>query len=92
MTHHTFDAAPDAARSDELASIIGPMLFGETPETQGATIAQLMALFIAGHPPNLREKNLVALTNCVRDMVPVFVEKLISNGLAPQDWRDGQVH
>jgi hypothetical protein len=83
-----FGFHPDAIRADQLVELILPILAGETPEAQGATLAHLLAQFIAGHAPPLREGSLIALIECVERLVPVIVEEMIDDGRVPPDWRE----
>lgn len=39
----------------EIVEHIKPHLAGHSPETQGAVLCELLALWLAGHPPELRE-------------------------------------
>ena len=43
-----------ARRSQELVSLIGPMLHGEGPDVQGGVLCDLCATWLAGHHPDLR--------------------------------------
>lgn len=53
--------------------LIGPikaLMAGHDPEVQGATLVELLALFLAGHHPDLREGILMIHIDAVRDMIP----------------------
>ncbi|WP_038384925.1 hypothetical protein [Bradyrhizobium elkanii] len=75
--------------SDALVEQIRPILAGQTPEVVGATLAQLLAIFIAGHAPLLRETAQRLLMDCAEGLVPVMVEEMIEAGRAPPEWREG---
>ena len=83
-----FGFHPDAIRADQLVELIRPILAGETPEAQGATLAHLLAQFIAGHAPPLRDSALICFVECVQSLVPVLVEEMIDDGRVPPDWRE----
>jgi hypothetical protein len=82
------DSRSDAIRADQLVNLIRPILVGETPEAQGAALAQLVAIFIAAHAPPMRESCLILLVECVESLVPVCVEEMIEAGRVPDDWRE----
>ncbi|WP_166304372.1 hypothetical protein [Bradyrhizobium sp. 2S1] len=73
--------------ADELVDAIRPLLAGKNPEVQGATIAQLLAIFIAGHAPPLRDGARKLLMDCCDGLVPILVEEMIEAGRAPPEWR-----
>ena len=62
---------------------------GKSPEVQGAAIAQLLAIFIAGHAPELRAVSRNLLIEVIDNLVPVIVEQMIEDGRAPEWWREG---
>jgi hypothetical protein len=47
---------------------IKPHLSGQHPEIQGAVLADLMATWLAGHPPFIRESLLMMHMNMVREL------------------------
>jgi hypothetical protein len=67
-----------ANESDVLCERISPLLAGHAPEVQGAVLAELLALFLAGHqgPAELREEILRMHLDCVRALIPVFDQML----------------
>lgn len=58
-------------RAEALADRIKPILAGHGGDVQGAALMQLVALFIAGHAPPLREGMLALHVKSVREMVPI---------------------
>jgi hypothetical protein len=48
-----------------------PSLAGQSPEVQGAVLAELVSLWIAGHHPDLREDLLDGWIALVRALVPI---------------------
>jgi hypothetical protein len=77
----------ELSRSDALVERIKPMLADNSPEVVGATLSQLLAIFIAGHAPPLRDESLRLLVQCAEDLVPVMIDEMIADGRAPADWR-----
>jgi len=74
-------------RSDELVKIARGVLAGEDADVQGATLAQLLAMFIAGHHPGLRDQQRETLLHAARMLEDVEVEIMISQGRVPPEWR-----
>ena len=68
------DTAATAALS--LADDIRPLLKGKDPDIQGAVLSELLALFIAGHHPQLRDHAMRAIIACTLDLVRVNDEML----------------
>jgi hypothetical protein len=67
---------PDPARVFELVDRIRPLLAGNHPGVQGAVLADLLAIWLAGHPAELRE-DLLALTIAkALELVPINVEAM----------------
>lgn len=77
-------------QSDALVAEIRPILAGhiDDPEVVGATLGHLLAIFVAGHNPELRETALTLLIDCAKGLVPVIVDEMILDGRAPPDWRE----
>ncbi|MCA1524271.1 hypothetical protein [Bradyrhizobium yuanmingense] len=82
-----YDFQAALRESDGLVEQIRPILTGQTPEVAGTTVAQLLAIFIAGHAPPLREAALHLLVDCAKGLVPVMVGEMIEAGSAPPEWR-----
>ncbi|MEY9364756.1 hypothetical protein ABH994_007477 [Bradyrhizobium yuanmingense] len=83
-----YDFQAAMRQSDALVEHIRPILAGQSPEVTGATIAQLLAIFIAGHAPPLREVSLRLLLECAEGLVPAMVGEMIEAGRAPPEWRE----
>jgi len=54
----------------ELARKLRPALAGESGGVQGAALAELLSIWLAGHPPELRERLLTMHIDHVRQLVP----------------------
>ena len=61
----------DAAEAIELAKQIAPLLHGKGPDIQGATLADLVATFLAGHNPKLRELQEALWMDSMHKLIPV---------------------
>jgi hypothetical protein len=48
------------------------ILAGEDPGVQGAAIASLLACWLAGHEPEIRDRLIEAHIRAVREMVPLY--------------------
>lgn len=57
--------------SRQINMMIHPMLAGEGPDVQGACLADLVATWLAGHPPVAREELLQLHVDKVRELIPV---------------------
>lgn len=65
--------------------MIRPLLAGHSPQIQGAVLADLLSVFIAGHHPSLREEILALHIETVRALVPETERELFPRGL-PKEW------
>ena len=74
-------------RSEELVKIAKGVLAGEDPDVQAATLAQLLAMFMAGHHPDMRDAQRELLLQAARMLEDVEVEILIAEGRVPPEWR-----
>lgn len=63
-------------RVTALVDRIRPVLAGEDPSNQGAALADLLAIWIAGHAPKLREPTLAFHIDHVRRLIPVNARSL----------------
>jgi hypothetical protein len=60
----------------ELVERMRPILAGHHPAAQGAALADMLAMWLAGHEASLREPLLNAHVVAVRRLVPVNVEAM----------------
>jgi hypothetical protein len=65
---------------------IQPILRGRGPELQGAALADLVAMFFAGHHPALREEQITLWIECMRNLIPVNEKELFKHGDKPEGW------
>ena len=65
--------------SREISLKLQPMLKGHPPELQGAVLADLLAIFLAGHAPQIREEILRVHLAQMRPLIAVN-EKIIFGG------------
>ena len=74
------DLARDAMTlSREISLKLQPMLKGHPPQLQGAVLADLLAIFLAGHAPQIREEILRVHLEQMRPLIDVN-EKIIFGG------------
>jgi hypothetical protein len=71
---------------DRIVERVMPLLAGRAPEVQGGILGDLVAIFIAGHHPALREEMLSMHINLVRQLVPVNEAAMREAGRIPADW------
>jgi hypothetical protein len=64
---------PNSKTALRLAARIRPMLAGYHPAEQGAALADLLAIWLAGYPADLREALLAHHIEQVRELVPANV-------------------
>lgn len=69
-----------------LSQRIKPLLAGHPQMIQGATLADLVSIFIAGHRPDLREDALNHFIEVMRKLVPVSEVEIFPNGM-PEGWK-----
>jgi len=60
-----------ATQVSEIVDEIKPILAGNPPEVQGAVIADLLAIWLVGHPPQIREEALAFHIDAVRELIEV---------------------
>lgn len=65
------DKKPDYALVKTSVEIIGRVLAGEPPEIQGTIIADVIATFIVGHHPELRDEVLEMLIQLAKNLIPI---------------------
>jgi hypothetical protein len=86
-------AAGQAKECTELSKRIGKLLRGREPQVQGAVLADLLATFLAGHHPMLRETMFALHVDVVEDLIPICEEEIFGpNGFPvddPAPWPDG---
>lgn len=61
---------PDAKVTAGLVEEIRPLLGGYHPATQGSALADLLAIWLAGHPPEYRKLLLKMHIEMVRELIP----------------------
>jgi hypothetical protein len=67
---------PDPARVFELIDRIRPILAGNHPAVQGAVLADLLAMWLAGHPAELREALLALHVDKALQLVPINIDSI----------------
>jgi hypothetical protein len=70
-----------------LVNMISVILHGEPPEAQGGALADLVAMFFAGHHPAMRDQAMLDWLAAVRDLVPINEKMLFKRmGGKPAGW------
>jgi len=72
---------------DALVDEIKPILAGHAPNLVGAVLADLLAIFMAGLHPALREEILEMHIKSVRGLIPINEARMREEGRYPPDWR-----
>lgn len=76
----------DDAHIGEKIERIKIVIAGTNPATQAAALADLVALFLAGQHPHLREQLLLHHVTTVRELVPPNEAKLFADTGYPAGW------
>jgi hypothetical protein len=66
----------DPDRVDLVSAAIQPHLHGLHPGEQGAVIADLFAIWLAGQPAHLHERLILAHIRGARQLIPLYTELL----------------
>jgi hypothetical protein len=72
-----------SAQSDEIVDKIRPMLAGLSPPLQGIIVAELTAIWIAGHQPEVREGIIRMQDEAVRELVTIWHQRMWPAGSGP---------
>jgi hypothetical protein len=84
-----FSARVLATEALRLSETIRPMLADVAPEIQGAALADLVSVFIAGHAPALREEAFKLFSDAVIGLVPESEQELLKR-LGFDPWKDSR--
>jgi hypothetical protein len=66
---------PDSERVDAISHQMQPYLAGLHPGEQGAILADLLAIWLAGYPPIIHERLIAAHMTGVRRLIPLYVAR-----------------
>jgi hypothetical protein len=61
-----------AQESDEIVARIRPLLAGRLPFVQGLVVAELQAIWLAGHPADLEESLITEHLKAVRELTALY--------------------
>jgi len=78
--HDHFESAQD------VVARVKPLFAGRHAQAQGAALAELTALFLAGHHPALREEIKRLHFEYVEKLIPVMENEIFPNGV-PDEWK-----
>ena len=77
--------------AQRLVNEIGPMLHGKGPDVQGAVLADLASMWLAGHSPAIREEVMKMHFQAIRDLIPESEKQLFGKAGHPdRQWQKGQ--
>lgn len=62
---------PDPEAVQRIVEQVRPLLAGRGPQVQGAVCADLLALWLAGHPEEVREQLLQLTVTTVRALIAI---------------------
>lgn len=62
--------------SDEMVDRIRPLLAGHPPELQGIVVVELLAIWLAGFDPSLRDDMLKLQLGTLPDMVEMWHDRI----------------
>jgi hypothetical protein len=65
---------PDSERVDAMSKLIQPFLHGLHPGEQGAILADLFAIWLAGYPADTHERLIDSHIRGVRRLLTLYVE------------------
>ena len=64
-----------------LSGLIQPLLRGRDVNVIGITLVDLVSIYFAGHPPEIRDECMTAWTDAMKEMIPEQIkEKGIQHG------------
>lgn len=66
---------PDSERVDHISREMQPYLHGLHPGEQGAILADLLAIWLSGHPIQQHERLIDVHVRGVRRLVPLYIER-----------------
>lgn len=71
-----------------LTEKIGAVLHGQGPAVQGVVLTDLVSMWLAGHPPEIRQESRALFIEMVDSLVPINEEMVMeSYGGWPEGWR-----
>jgi hypothetical protein len=77
---------PTPHEVDELVDRIRLLLRGQGPDLQGAALADLVAMFFAGHHPAMREEMIGHWTDAMRGLIPINEALQFEHVGKPEGW------
>lgn len=83
---YDFEKPSTTKEVETLVDEIRPLLAGNDPSLQGAALGDLVAIYIAGHHPAIREEVLTAFIALVRGMVPIVEAEIFATFGKPEGW------
>ena len=81
-----------AEKVERIARAIKPHLAGISPEMQSAVLADLMAMYLAGHPDFVRQNLMRLFVDLVWKLMPVNEKLIFGDDGHPQNREDQTKH
>ncbi len=78
--------------TEDILAQINPLLEGKEPEVIAAVVVNLMATFMAGHHPQIRDATRALTQRTCRVLEDVIVDELIEAGTVDPEWRQRLAH
>lgn len=82
----TNDPKRRVAQQRRLVAKLKPHIAGCDPSVQGAALAELLAIFLAGHHPELRGEILRMHIEAVRGLIAPCEAEIFSTRPRPKEW------
>lgn len=74
------------AEQAALVAQIRPILAGHDPGVQGAVLGELVALYLVGHRPDIRDEMLTLHAELVRALIPIAEREVFAERERPASW------
>jgi hypothetical protein len=75
-----------AMLENELLAVVA----GNDPSVIGAALGMVVATYLVGMPPNIRQDTRDMVVQLIDDLVPVVLNEMITTGRVPTDWRSSR--
>lgn len=88
MSDDPFDMEPPSMQEiEKLVDEIKQLLRGKGPMLQGAALADVVAMFFAGHHPEIREKQMESWMIAMQGLIEVNEAQILEHYGIPPGWR-----
>ena len=73
-------------RAEHICNQIVPLLRGQGPDVQGVVLANIVALWLAGHHPALRGEVIKQWSELMHNLVPLAEDDIFGEQVRPEGW------